>query len=104
MSAALSGHVINYVVVDPTTKDLGEMVPVTRVIQKYRLDESKGGPGNSGLIFGANTNLGSKWFVTGVDFKNRLIMMPANGRDLKGIRYMPEFKVKSLFRLDEDQP
>ncbi len=104
MSAALSGHVIKYVVVDPTPKNLGEMVPVSRVAQKFRLDESKGGPANSGIVFGANTNLGSKWFVTGRDFRDRLVMMPANGRDLLGIRYMPEFKVKSLFRLDEGQP
>jgi hypothetical protein len=104
MSAAASGHNINYKVVSPTPQDLGELVPTMRVVQKYRKDLSLGGPAESGIIIGANTNLGSKWYLKGVDYKGITIAMPLNGRDLLGDRHMPDFKIRALFRRDEDQP
>jgi hypothetical protein len=104
MSAATSGHQISYKVVKPTPKDLGVMVPLERVAQKFRKAENKAGPPESGIVIGSNTNLGSKWWISGVDRKERLICYPFNGKDEKGRRYMPRFKVDALFRLDEDQP
>jgi len=104
MSAATSGHQILYKVVDPTPRDLGVMVPNERVVQKFRQAENKAGPSESGIVIGSNTNLGSKWWVAGIDLKNRLVCIPLNGRDELGQRYMPQFKVDALFRLDEDQP
>ena len=104
MSALASGHDVSYKVIDPTPEDLGVMVVNTRVVQKFREAESKGGPGQSGIVFGANTNLGSKWFIKGTDRQGRLATVPLNGRDILGTRYLPRFKVDSLFRLDADQP
>jgi hypothetical protein len=104
MSAATSGHQINYKVVDPSQRDLGQLVSPLRVVQKYRLEASKGGPGQTGIIYGSNTNLGSKWYISGKDFKDRTIVTPLNGKDILGTRYMPKFKLNSLFRRDNDQP
>ena len=104
MSAATTGHSIKYKVVDPTPKDLGQLVPGIRSVQKYRQAESKGGFGQTGIITGSNTNLGTKWWISGKDFRDRIITFPLNNRDHLGTRIMPQFKIDCLFRRDEDQP
>jgi len=104
MSAATSGHQINYKVVPPTAKDLGALVPGVRSAQKYREAASKGGFGQTGIISGSNTNLGTKWWIHGYDFRGRTIAFPLNGKDPLGQRTMPQFKIDSLLRRDDDQP
>lgn len=104
MSAATSGHTIKYKIINPTQKDLGSLVPGTRTVQKYRKAASKGGFGQTGIIYGSNTNLGTKWWIHGYDFRGRTITFPLNGKDSLGARVMPQFKIDSLFRKDEDQP
>ena len=104
MSAAASGRTIKYKVVNPTPKDLGQLVPGVRSAQKYRKAASKGGFGQTGIITGSNTNLGTKWWIHGEDFRGRTITFPLNGKDPLGTRIMPQFKIDSLFRRDEDQP
>lgn len=104
MSAATSGHTIKYVVVNPTQKDLGMLLPGVRVVQKYRNADSKGGFGQSGIIYGSNTNLGTRWWLHGVDYKNRTVAYPLNSRDALGHRYMPQFKINCLFNRDICQP
>jgi hypothetical protein len=104
MSAAATGHSIKYKVVDPTPKDLGQLVPGIRTAQKYREAASKGGFGQTGIIYGSNTNLGTKWWIAGEDFRGRVITFPLNNRDPKGTRYMPQFRINCLFRRDNNQP
>jgi len=108
MSAATSGHQIDYKVVPPTPRDLGVLIPGVRTCQKYRSGTSNtiphGGPANSGIIFGSNTNLGTRWWIDSTDFQGRLVVSPLNNRDPLGRRVMPQFKVNSLFRRDMDQP
>ena len=105
MSALASGHSGNYTVVAPYTRDLiGNISPGVRAVQKYRPGESKGGYAESGIITGSNTNLGNKWYAQKRDFKDRLIMIPFNGKDALGARHLPDWKVYALFNRDENQP
>jgi hypothetical protein len=108
MSAAASGHQINYKVVPPTPKDLGALLPGVRSYQKFREGTSNtiphGGPGNTGIIYGSNTNLGTRWWIETTDYRGRLVTFPLNNRDHLGRRAMPQFKVDSLFSRDANQP
>ena len=105
MSATSSGHVGNYVVVPPYTRDLiGAITQNVRVAQKYRPGESKGGFADSGIIMGSNTNLGTKWYYQKDDYRDRWIMIPLNNRDPLGARKLPEYKVHALFERDSHQP
>lgn len=106
MSALASGYTCNgYYINPPYSRDIiGIIEPHARVLQKYRKSTNKGGPPNSGLILGSNTNLGTRWYAQKYDYKSRLVMVPLNNRDALGARNMPEWRVKTLFKRGDNQP
>jgi hypothetical protein len=105
MSAAASGRSIKYKVINPTQKDLGALIPGVRTAQKYREAISDGaGYGNTGIVYGSNTNLGTRWWIHGYDYFNRIVAYPLNGRDALGQRNMPQFRIDSTFNRDINQP
>lgn len=87
---------MKYLVIPPTASDLGDLVIHDRMYQKYRQGPSAGGE-EGGIIAGSNTNLGTRWWIKGIDFKNRYIIFPLNNREHTGERYFPVFRLKANF-------
>ena len=96
--------IITYRVIAPQQRDLRSYVPDTTMFQKYRLAENKGGFPESGIVYGSNTNLGTRWYINSVDYTTNMVVFPLNSKDALSERRMPEFKILALFRMDERQP